>query len=39
MDDLYAKHIKSKKFYDYELEELIEVYTNKLKELKDADEG
>tara|TARA_Y100001968_G_C19393892_1_gene737131 strand:- start:1268 stop:1375 length:108 start_codon:yes stop_codon:yes gene_type:complete len=34
MDDLYSKHIKSRKFYDYELEELIEEYTIKLKELE-----
>lgn len=38
-DELYAKFKKPHKIYDYELEELIEVYKNKLKELQDANEG
>ena len=38
-DELYSKFKKPHKIYDYELEELIEVYKNKLKELQDANEG
>ena len=38
-DELYVNFKKSKKIYNYELEEFIELYTIKLKELQDADES
>lgn len=33
-DELYHRHIAIRKYKDYELEELIEIYKNKLKDYK-----
>ncbi len=38
-DELYSTFKRPRKYYDYEIEELIEVYKKKLKELEDANES